>query len=98
MNLAFRMRPTSLRDFVGQEHLIGEGKIISQMIQQKKLFSMLLWGPPGTGKTTLAMIIARETEADFHSLSAVSTGKEDLKKIIQYAKENNQIGRRTVLF
>ena len=79
MNLAIRMRPQTLKDFVGQEELVGQGKLIRRMIESDSLSSIILWGPPGSGKTTLASIIAHETDSDFHMLSAVSTGKEDLK-------------------
>lgn len=98
MNLAARLRPASLKEFVGQEQLVGKGKIISRMIEQDQLFSMILWGPPGSGKTTLAHIIAKETEADFHQLSGVTSGKDDLRKVITIARENQQFKRRTILF
>jgi len=98
MNLAFRMRPTTLDTFVGQEHLVGEGKIISEMIKNDQLFSMIFWGPPGTGKTTLATIIAKTTNSEFYMLSAVSTGKDDLTKIVNLAKNNNLFKKRTILF
>ncbi len=88
MNLAFRLRPRTLDEFVGQEHLVGEGKILRRMIEQKILSSMIFWGPPGSGKTTLAHIIASEINADFHALSAVTAGKEMLNKIIKLAQEN----------
>jgi putative ATPase len=98
MNLAYRMRPTSLNTFVGQEHLVGEGKIIRQMIESDQLFSMIFWGPPGTGKTTLAHIIAKATDSEFYMLSAVTTGKEDLMKIVNLARNNNLFTKRTILF
>lgn len=98
MNLAFRLRPTTLQEFFGQQHIVGEKTIIEQMLQSGKLFSMILWGPPGTGKTTLASIISHETNSDFHTLSAVTTGKEDLLKIIKIAKENEEKGIKTILF
>lgn len=98
MNLAYRMRPVSLDTFVGQEHLVGEGKVIRQMIESDQLFSILFWGPPGTGKTTLANIIASETNSEFYMMSAVTTGKEDLLKIVNLAKNNNLLQRRTILF
>nr|MBP9719307.1 AAA family ATPase [Candidatus Levybacteria bacterium] len=98
MNLAGRLRPQNLKEFVGQEQLVGKGKIIQRMIQQDQLFPMIFWGPPGSGKTTLAQIIAKETEADFHELSGVTSGKEDLRKIITIARENQQFKRRTILF
>ncbi len=98
MSLAFQLRPTSLSDFVGQYDIVGEGKIIRKMVENDSLFPMIFWGPPGTGKTTLAYIIASSTRSDFHQLSAVSAGKEDLRKIIEIAKENKTKGRRTILF
>ncbi|MCL4338258.1 replication-associated recombination protein A [Patescibacteria group bacterium] len=98
MNLAYSLRPKSLADFVGQEHLVGWGRIIRKMIEGDNLFSMIFWGPPGSGKTTLAYIISQETGADFHQLSAVESGKEALLKIINLAKLNQQIGKKTILF
>lgn len=98
MNLAYRLRPESLNDYVGQEELVGEGKVIRRMIESDQLFSMILWGPPGTGKTTLASIIAHETRADFHMLSAVTTGKDDLLKIVKLAKDNKEKNIKTILF
>lgn len=92
------MRPQTLADYVGQEELVGEGKLIRRMIESGNLFSIILWGPPGSGKTTLASIIAHEVEADFHVLSAVSTGKEDLQKIVKKAQEQTLFQKRTVLF
>jgi len=98
MNLAARLRPENLKEFVGQEQLVGKGKIIQRMIEQDQLSSMILWGPPGSGKTTLANIIAKETNAAFHELSGVTSGKEDLRKIITIARDNAQFKKRTVLF
>ena len=98
MNLAYRMRPQNLEEFFGQEHLVGPDKILRKMIQGKTLFSMILWGPPGSGKTTLAQIISNTTDSDFHAFSAVQTGKEDLKKIIISARKNQEKEKKTVLF
>ena len=98
MNLAFELRPKTLEEFVGQNHLVGEGKLLTRMISQKNLSSMIFWGPPGSGKTTLAHIIANSTQADFHALSAVTAGKDDLLKIVESAKENLKKNQRTVLF
>ena len=80
--LASQIRPQSLEDFIGQEHLVGQNKPLRIAIEKKHLFSFILWGPPGVGKTTLAKIYARSLEARFYELSAVSAGKEDIKKII----------------
>lgn len=98
MNLAARMRPISLDDYVDQEELVGEGKLIRRMIESDSLSSIILWGPPGSGKTTLASIIARQTDSNFHMLSAVSTGKEDLQKIIKEAKEQTLFQKKTIIF
>lgn len=98
MNLAYRLRPENLDEYVGQEELVGKGKIIRRMIESDSLFSMILWGPPGSGKTTLASIIAHETRSDFHTLSAVTTGKDDLLRIVKIAKENQNNEMKTILF
>lgn len=98
MNLAARLRPVSLDTFYGQKHLTDKNGIIKRMIEQDQLFSMILWGPPGTGKTTLAMIISKETNADFHSLSAVTTGKDALMQIVNKARENYRYNKKTILF
>jgi len=98
MNLAARMRPTTLDEYVDQEELVGEGKLIRRMIQTDSLSSIILWGPPGSGKTTLAGIIAKESDSNFHMLSAVSTGKEDLQKIIKEAKEQTLFQKKTIIF
>lgn len=98
MNLAYKMRPQNLSEFVGQDHLVGEGKIIRKIIETDTLFSMIFWGPPGSGKTTLAYIISKEINSDFHHLSAVEAGKDFLRKVIETAKANRQIGKKTILF
>ena len=95
MNLAYKLRPQNLKDFFGQEHLVGSDKILRKMIEGKTLSSMIFWGPPGSGKTTLAQIISNATNSDFYSLSAVQTGKDDLRKIIILAKKSK---RKTILF
>lgn len=98
MNLAARLRPQNLQDFIGQEYLVGKGRIIRRMIEADTLFSMILWGPPGSGKTTLSQVIANATKADFHQLSGVTSGKDDLRKVIEIAKTNQKQGRKTILF
>lgn len=98
MNLAYRLRPQTLSEFVGQDHLVGKEKILRRMMETGQLFSMIFWGPPGTGKTTLAHIIAKSSNADFHPVSAVESGKDMLRKIIGIAQQNEHIGRRTILF
>ena len=97
--LADRLRPATLAEFVGQSHLLGPGKIIRRAIESRQLVSMILWGPPGTGKTTLARIIAREGDTHFSALSAVTAGVADVRKIIAQAKQQRRIdGRGTLLF
>jgi putative ATPase len=91
--LADRIRPTTLSEFVGQSHLVGEGKPIALAIQSQRLHSMIFWGPPGVGKTTLARLIARETGRKYYELSAVSAGKDDLRAIIQQQKAAGKTGR-----
>ncbi|HEX8286806.1 MAG TPA: replication-associated recombination protein A [Pyrinomonadaceae bacterium] len=88
--LANKIRPETLDEFVGQKHLVGEGKPLRLAIEQKHIFSFILWGTPGTGKTTLARIYANAINADFYELSAVSAGKEDIRKIISKPVENNR--------
>ncbi len=96
--LAERLRPEQLKDIVGQAHLVGSGKIIHEIIGHKQPTSLILWGPPGSGKTTLARIIARETGAEFIELSAVTAGKADVVKVIERAEQNRRLGMQTILF
>ncbi len=96
--LAERVRAASVDEVVGQEHLTGDGKIISSMIKNKSVFSIILWGPPGSGKTTLAKIISSETGSDFYQISAVSSGVKDLREIIAKASTAARKGRSSVLF
>ncbi|MCA9328403.1 AAA family ATPase, partial [Candidatus Saccharibacteria bacterium] len=96
--LAESMRPESLKDLVGQGHLVETGKIVHEIIANKQPTSLILWGPPGSGKTTLARIIARETDTEFVELSAVTSGKADVTKVIEHAKQNERLGMRTTLF
>ena len=96
--LAEEMRPTSLDEVIGQTHLLGDSEILRRIVKQKEPVSLILWGPPGTGKTTLARIIAREVEAEFIELSAVTSGKKDVEKVIEHARQNWNLGLRTILF
>ena len=96
--LAERMRPQTLDEVIGQSHLLGDSEILRRIVKQKEPVSLILWGPPGTGKTTLARIIAREVEAEFVELSAVTSGKKDVEKVIEHARQNWNLGLRTVLY
>ena len=98
MNLAYKIRPQNFAEFVGQKDITAENGLIKRIIKSGSSFSLIFWGPPGSGKTTLAYIIAGEIKADFHHLSAVEAGKADLTKIIQRAKENLGLGIKTILF
>ncbi|HEV8677265.1 MAG TPA: replication-associated recombination protein A [Candidatus Paceibacterota bacterium] len=95
--LASKIRPTSLEEFVGQEHLVGKGKPLREAIEGKHLFSFILWGPPGSGKTTLARIYANALDAEFYELSAVDSGKEDIKNIVG-KRGAMQFGKPKILF
>lgn len=96
--LAEEMRPMTLDEVIGQSHLLGGPEILRHIVKQKEPVSLILWGPPGTGKTTLARIIAREVEAEFIELSAVTSGKKDVEKVIEHARQNWNLGLRTILF
>ena len=96
--LAARLRPRSLEEVTGQEHLIGPGRILRRLIENDMLSSMIFWGPPGVGKTTLARIIANHTKASFIDFSAVTSGIKDIKEVMIKAEENRRYGDRTVVF
>ena len=97
--LAARIRPETLDEVVGQEHIIGEGKLLTRAIKADKLSSVIFYGPPGTGKTTLARVIANTTSAEFTSINATAAGKKDMETVIQSAKENLAMyGKKTILF
>lgn len=96
--LAARMRPESLEDFAGQEHLIAPGNILRRIIDSDKIPSMIFWGPPGVGKTTLASIIARKTNAHFINFSAVTSGIKEIREVMKQAEANRNFGERTIVF
>ena len=96
--LASRLRPESLDEYVGQSHLIGDGKILRRLIETDQVSSMIFWGPPGVGKTTLARIIARQTQAEFVEFSAVTSGIKEVKEVMNQAEQNRRMGIRTLLF
>src|ERR1700689_446412 len=90
--LASKIRPKNLDEFVGQEHLVGKDKPLRIAIEKKELFSFILWGPPGSGKTTLARIYANALNADFYELSAVDSGKEDIKTVLGTSRGKPTLG------
>ncbi|HWS24761.1 MAG TPA: AAA family ATPase, partial [Anaerolineales bacterium] len=98
--LAARMRPRNFSEFIGQDHIVGEGKLLRRAIEADRLFSsIILWGPPGTGKTTLAEVIANQTKSNFEKLSAILAGKADLKEVIERAINTFKYHRKkSVLF
>ena len=96
--LAERMRPQKLSEVIGQDEIIGDGKILTEIVKKGEPVNLIFWGPPGTGKTTLARIIAKEFEADFVELSAVTAGKKDIEAVVERAKQNWNLKTKTVLF
>lgn len=96
--LASRLRPTTLEGFAGQRHLLGEGMVLRQLIDQDRVSSMIFWGPPGVGKTTLASIIAGATKASFIDFSAVTSGIKEIKEVMARAERGRAIGEKTILF
>ena len=96
--LASRLRPERLEEFVGQKHLIGEGKVLRRLIESDHISSMIFWGPPGVGKTTLARIIANRTKATFIDFSAVTSGIKEIKTVMQRAENNRRFGEKTIVF
>ncbi len=96
--LAARLRPQTLEEVVGQEHLLGEGKVLRRLIESDRISSMIFWGPPGVGKTTLARVIANHTQAAFIDFSAVTSGIKEIRGVMQRAEENRRYGTRTILF
>ena len=96
--LAARVRPSDLNAFVGPKHLLGEGKVLRRLIENDKIGSMIFWGPPGVGKTTLARIIARMTKSEFIDFSAVTSGIKEIKQVMEQAERNRRFGDKTILF
>ena len=96
--LAARLRPQNLDEFVGQTHLIGEGKVLRKLIENDQITSLIFWGPPGVGKTTLARIIANKTNSKFIDFSAVTSGIKEIRAVMEQAEQNRRIGERTIVF
>jgi len=96
--LADRIRPEKLEDFLGQDEIVGKGKMLRQAIEFDQLPSIILWGPPGSGKTTLAFIVAKQTKSEFVRFSAVTSGVKELKEVIKRAEQSKRLGRNTILF
>ena len=96
--LAARLRPRDLDEFVGQTHLLGKGKVLRRLIESDQVSSMIFWGPPGVGKTTLAKIIAGRTRAAFIDFSAVTSGIKEIRTVMQQAEDNRRYGEKTIVF
>ena len=96
--LAARMRPQTLDEFVGQKHLLGPGKVLRRLIESDRVSSMIFWGPPGVGKTSLARVIANHTRAEFINFSAVTSGIKEIRAVMQQAEDNRRYGERTIVF
>ena len=96
--LASRLRPKNLDEFVGQQHLIGEGKVLRKLIESDKISSIIFWGNPGIGKTTLAQIIANKTNSEFINFSAVTSGIKEIKAVMAQAENNRKLGQKTIVF
>ena len=96
--LAARLRPQTLDEIIGQQHLIGPGKVLRKMVESDRIPSMIFWGPPGVGKTTLASVIARTTKASFINFSAVTSGIKEIKEVMKRAEDDVQMGERTIVF
>jgi len=96
--LAARLRPRTLEEYCGHKHLLGEGKVLRRLIESDNVSSMIFWGPPGVGKTTLARIIANRTEADFVDFSAVTSGIKEIKSVMEQAEKSRRFGKKTILF
>lgn len=96
--LAARLRPANLSEYAGQEHLLGKGKVLRRLIESDQISSMIFWGPPGVGKTTLAQIIANQTKSAFINFSAVNSGIKEIRAVMEKAERNRQYGERTIVF
>ncbi|MCK5794696.1 MAG: AAA family ATPase, partial [Anaerolineales bacterium] len=96
--LAERMRPDTMEAFLGQQHLVAENRLLAKALRAERLFSIILWGPPGCGKTTLAKIIAGQSNALFFELSAVSAGVKDVREALAKAKASREMGKPSILF